>query len=32
VKQIQVDDLFDVIRSRRWQTPLLRVQRDIAGA
>lgn len=32
VKQIQVDDLFDVVRSRRWKTPLLRVQRDVAGA
>jgi hypothetical protein len=32
VKQIQVDDLFDVIRSRRYNEPLLRLQRDIAGA
>jgi hypothetical protein len=32
VTSIQVDDLFDVIRSRRWNTPLLRTQRDIAGA
>jgi hypothetical protein len=32
VTQIQVDDLFDVIRSRRWNEPLLRIQRDIAGA
>jgi hypothetical protein len=32
VKQIQVDDVFDVIRSRRWNEPLLRLQRDIAGA
>jgi hypothetical protein len=32
VLQIQVDDLFDVIRSRRWNEPLLRLQRDVAGA
>jgi len=32
VTQIQVDDLYDVIRSRRWNEPLLRLQRDIAGA
>ncbi len=32
VKQIQIDDLFDVIRSRRWNEPLLRVQRDVAGS
>lgn len=32
VKSIQVDDLWDVIRSRRYNEPLLRVQRDIAGA
>jgi hypothetical protein len=30
VDQIQVDDLFDVIRSRRWNQPLLRIQRDIS--
>lgn len=32
VTSIQVDDLYDVIRSRRWNEPLLRLQRDIAGA
>jgi hypothetical protein len=32
VAQLQVDDLFDVIRSRRWNEPLLRLQRDVAGA
>lgn len=32
VVQIQVDDLYDVIRSRRWNEPLLRLQRDIAGS
>jgi hypothetical protein len=32
VKQIQIDDVFDVIRSRRWNEPLLRLQRDIAGS
>lgn len=32
VLQIQVDDLYDVIRSRRWDAPALRLQRDIAGA
>jgi hypothetical protein len=32
VTQIQIDDVADVIRSRRWNEPLLRVQRDIAGA
>jgi len=32
VRQIQVDDLFDVIRSRRYNEPLLRIQRDIAGS
>jgi hypothetical protein len=32
VKQIQIDDVFDVIRSRRWSDPLLRIQRDVAGA
>jgi len=32
VLQLQVDDLFDVIRSRRWNEPLLRLQRDVAGA
>lgn len=32
VKSLQLDDLFDVIRSRRWNEPLLRVQRDIANA
>jgi len=30
VEQIQVDDIFDVIRSRRWKTPKLRTQRAIA--
>jgi hypothetical protein len=29
VDQIQVDDVYDVIRSRRWNEPLLRIQRDI---
>ncbi len=32
VTTVQVDDLFDVIRSRRWNEPLLRLQRAIAGA
>ncbi len=32
VTSIQVDDIFDVIRSRRWKTPLLKTQRDVAGA
>jgi hypothetical protein len=32
VIQVQVDDLYDVIRSRRWKQPLLRLQRDVAGA
>jgi hypothetical protein len=32
VKEIQVDDLWDVIRSRRYNEPLLRLQRAIAGA
>ncbi len=32
VRQVQVDDLFDVIRSRRYNEPLLRLQRDIAGS
>jgi len=34
VDQIQVDDVFDVIRSRRWENPTLRIQRTvgIAGA
>ncbi len=32
ITSIQVDDLFDVIRSRRFNEPLLRLQRDIAGA
>lgn len=31
VDQIQLDDLADVLRSRRWDTALLRLQRDIAG-
>lgn len=30
VDQIQVDDVYDVIRSRRWNEPLLRIQRDIS--
>lgn len=30
VEKIQVDDIFDVIRSRRFKQPLLRVQREIA--
>lgn len=29
VDDIQIDDVFDVIRSRRFKTPLLRVQRQI---
>lgn len=32
VEQIQVDDVYDVIRSRRWEVPTLRVQRAIGGA
>jgi len=32
VTTVQVDDLFDVIRSRRYNEPLLRAQQDIAGA
>jgi hypothetical protein len=32
VGMVQVDDLFDVIRSRRWNEPLLRLQRAIAGS
>jgi len=32
VTDLQVDDLYDVIRSRRWNEPLLRVQRAVAGA
>jgi hypothetical protein len=31
VDQLQVDDLADVIRSRRWNAPLLRLQRDVAA-
>lgn len=29
VEQLQVDDVFDVIRSRRWKIPTLRLQRDV---
>jgi hypothetical protein len=29
VDKIQVDDVFDVIRSRRWKNPTLRLQREI---
>jgi hypothetical protein len=29
ISKVQVDDVFDVIRSRRWKNPALRVQRDI---
>jgi len=29
VDQLQIDDIPDVIRSRRWETPLLRLQRAI---
>jgi hypothetical protein len=29
VDQIQVDDVWDVVRRRRWKYPTLRVQRDI---
>ena len=32
VKQLQIDDVCDVIRSRRWNEPLLRTQRDLAGS
>jgi hypothetical protein len=32
VTDIQVDDVWDVIRSRRWKYPLTRIQRAIAGA
>jgi hypothetical protein len=32
VLQIQIDDVFDVMRSRRWNEPLLRTQRDVAGS
>jgi len=31
VDQIAIDDVFDVIRSRRWKIPLLRTVRDIAA-
>ena len=31
VDQIQIDDVWDVIRSRRYETPMLRVQRAITG-
>jgi hypothetical protein len=31
VETVQVDDVFDVIRSRRWKYPLLRVQRGIGS-
>jgi hypothetical protein len=30
VDKLQVDDVFDVIRSRRWKFPTLRTQRDVA--
>jgi hypothetical protein len=30
VTDIQIDDVFDVIRSRRWKYPALRTQRAIA--
>jgi hypothetical protein len=30
VDDLQVDDIFDVIRSRRWKYPTLRTQRNIA--
>lgn len=29
VEKIQIDDVFDVIRRRRYKYPTLRVQRDI---
>ena len=29
VEKIQIDDIFDVIRSRRFKQPLLRTQREI---
>lgn len=31
VDTVQVDDVYDVIRSRRWKTPLLRLQRGIGA-
>jgi hypothetical protein len=31
VDKLQVDDVFDVIRSRRWKAPLLKVQRAIGS-
>jgi hypothetical protein len=31
VDDLQVDDIVDVIRSRRWKTPLLRTQRQVAA-
>jgi hypothetical protein len=31
VDELQVDDLFDVIRSRRWSEPLLRLQRAVGA-
>jgi len=32
VESLQVDDVWDVIRSRRYETPMLRVQRAIGAA
>jgi hypothetical protein len=32
VDTIQVDDVFDVIRSRRWDNPTLRLQRGVGAA
>ena len=29
VEQIQIDNVFDVIRRRRWETPTLRTQRQV---
>lgn len=31
VDKLQVDDLLDVIRSRRWASPLLRLQRQVGA-
>lgn len=31
VEELQIDDVWDIIRSRRYETPMLRVQRAITG-
>ncbi len=31
VDELQIDDILDVIRSRRWNTPLLRLQRAVSA-